>query len=274
MNQFVAAETLKRVGCTCEVVGDGVLALEAVRRGQYDAVLMDCQMPNMDGLEATRRIRQWESATPGVPHHPIIALTAEAIQGDREKCLAAGMDDYVTKPLNSNKLFEAILTSIRRQGSAGEYVGRNSVEISDPSEVKSTMAEPIPPSTSAAAVPADSAPALVDMDAVLKRCGGDPKFTATVIKRFQSNTQSEVARIEQALAAGDAATLARAAHSLKSMTAYMSANTAMALARKIELLARDQKLAEIPPLFQDLKKEVESTTAFLEQYGCDEKSAA
>jgi CheY-like chemotaxis protein len=108
MNQFVVRETLKRAGCTCEIVGDGSLAVAASEIGPYDAVLMDCQMPVMDGLEATRRIRQREAATRASRRIPIIALTAEAISGDREKCLAAGMDSYVSKPINPAELFAAI----------------------------------------------------------------------------------------------------------------------------------------------------------------------
>jgi PAS domain S-box-containing protein len=108
MNQFVVRETLKRAGCTCEIVGDGSLAIAAAENGRYDVILMDCQMPVMDGLEATRRIRQREAANPDSRRMPIIALTAEAISGDREKCLAAGMDAYVSKPLNPVQLFAAI----------------------------------------------------------------------------------------------------------------------------------------------------------------------
>jgi CheY-like chemotaxis protein len=95
MTQVVARETLLRAGCSCDIVADGGLALEAVRRRNYDAVLMDCQMQGMDGLEACRRIREREEDE-GLPRLPIIALTAEAINGDREKRLAAGMDGYVT----------------------------------------------------------------------------------------------------------------------------------------------------------------------------------
>jgi len=120
MNQFVAVENLKLVGCTCDVVVDGVLALEAVQSGGYDAVLMDRQMPNMDGLEATRRIRIWENSIPGARRIPIIALTADAVQGDREKCLGAGMDDYVTKPIEAEKLFAAIASLVQKNKSAPE----------------------------------------------------------------------------------------------------------------------------------------------------------
>ena len=112
MNQFVTYEILRRAGCTCDIVADGALAVEAFRNRKYDAVLMDCQMPGMDGLEAARRIREREQEE-FLPRMPIIALTAEAIQGDREKCLAAGMDGYVTKPIDAVDLTSTISSLIR-----------------------------------------------------------------------------------------------------------------------------------------------------------------
>jgi PAS domain S-box-containing protein len=120
MNQFVTQETLKRAKCTCDIATDGVQAVEHFKQGNYDAILMDCQMPEVDGLEATRRIRETESRSMTSWRIPIIALTAEAISGDREECLAAGMDGYVSKPINSADLFAEIarLTSERPRDKA------------------------------------------------------------------------------------------------------------------------------------------------------------
>ena len=117
MNQFVTQETLRRGGITCDIVADGAAAVAAVQRQRYDAVLMDCQMPGMDGMEATRRIRQHEAEW-ARPRLPIIALTADAIQGDREKCLSAGMDTYTTKPVNAAALFAAIAALTGRAAAA------------------------------------------------------------------------------------------------------------------------------------------------------------
>jgi PAS domain S-box-containing protein len=122
MNQFVTQETLKYAGCTSEVAADGAQAVEAFKRGNYHMILMDCQMPDVDGLEATRRIRQIESSA-GKPNRiPIVALTAEAIAGDRERCLAAGMDGYVSKPINPVDLFAELarLAHLHRRGSNSE----------------------------------------------------------------------------------------------------------------------------------------------------------
>jgi CheY-like chemotaxis protein len=107
VNQLVAVRMLERQGHVVEVVSDGEQAVEALGRGKFDLVLMDVQMPNLDGLEATERIREIERHTG--EHLPILALTAHALKGDREKCLAAGMDGYLTKPITSAALQKAIL---------------------------------------------------------------------------------------------------------------------------------------------------------------------
>jgi len=112
VNQKVALGLLQRIGCTADVVANGFEVLAALQRIQYDVVFMDCQMPEMDGYEATQAIRQLEKdgskkCTWKVPIH-IVAMTANAMQGDREKCLAVGMNDYVSKPVRVSELHAAL----------------------------------------------------------------------------------------------------------------------------------------------------------------------
>ena len=104
MNQKLALRLLANMGYTADVVGDGLQAIDAVEGGDYDVVLMDVQMPELDGLEATRRIR---STWPDRPLH-IVAMTANAMAGDRDACLAAGMNDYVSKPIRPAELAAAL----------------------------------------------------------------------------------------------------------------------------------------------------------------------
>jgi CheY-like chemotaxis protein len=105
VNQIIAVAALERCGCRVEVVNDGRKALEALSTRSYDAVLMDCQMPEMDGYEATAELRRRES---GDRHTPVIAMTAHAMAGDRENCLEAGMDDYISKPMRRQQLIDTL----------------------------------------------------------------------------------------------------------------------------------------------------------------------
>jgi CheY-like chemotaxis protein len=113
INQKVALRQLAKLGYSADAVANGAEVLAAIERVPYDVILMDCQMPEMDGYEATRRVRQIEAGDPARPRHYIVALTAHALEGDRAKCLEAGMDDYLSKPIRIDDLAEALL---RRSG--------------------------------------------------------------------------------------------------------------------------------------------------------------
>jgi Amt family ammonium transporter len=212
MNQFVTQETLRRAGCTCDIVSDGALALDAVRARNYDAILMDCQMPGMDGLEASRRIREREEDE-GLRRIPIIALTAEAIDGDREKCLAAGMDGYVSKPINPANLFSTIHSLVRAKTSA-----------------------PVPAAATNPPAPAETATveAPIDIKALLARCLDDAEFAGKTLEQFQQRAIKDVERLRECVAAGDAEIAQRLAHNLKSVASHVAAGRLREIAFEIE----------------------------------------
>jgi two-component system, sensor histidine kinase and response regulator len=130
LNQKVAVLLLERMGFQLHVVANGDQAFKSVQRQAYDAVLMDCHMPEVDGFEATRRIRHWEQDTGN--HVPIIAVTALAMHGDRERCLAAGMDDYITKPIDRELLHQKLVYWINPGSTSSLQDAGKVIRIFDP----------------------------------------------------------------------------------------------------------------------------------------------
>jgi len=204
VNQKVALRLLARLGYRADVVANGLEVLEAVQRRPYDVVLMDVQMPEMDGREASRRLKLSISGA-GVPR--IIALTADAMAGDREKCLAAGMDDYITKPIHVEALVTA-LARTRPQPGPEELETRASpmIDLKQFEEFRSTM-------------------------------GAD--FIGEVLTVFTADAPELLRELQQALADDDPEGFCRAAHSLKSNAAAFGAVTLAELARELERLGKD-----------------------------------
>ena len=188
MNQKVALSYLSRMGYAADVAATGREALEAVRRESYDVVLMDVQMPEMDGFEATRRIR---ALGPGEKEPWIVAVTASAMTGDPEKCLAAGMNDYLSKPVRVEELAAALRRAPRR-----------------------TQRRP----------PASALPVLVPgpLEALrsLER-PGEEEFVASLLVIFRRDTPLRIEEMERSATAADAESFRRAAHSLKSSAASL-----------------------------------------------------
>jgi signal transduction histidine kinase/DNA-binding response OmpR family regulator len=214
VNQEVAAAMLQALGCACDVVGNGHEALEAIARERYDAVLMDCQMPVMDGFEATRRLREGEAAS-GAPRLPVIALTAHVLEGHREQCLAAGMDRYLSKPYTQQQLKEEL-----RQCMIG---GSGSAPIQ------------------VAAAP-DAASSSLDRTALdnilgLSQSGG-AALLRRVIEIYLRSAPDLIGAMHAAVAAEDMTALGKAVHSLKSSSLNVGATRLGGLSREIETAAR------------------------------------
>jgi two-component system, sensor histidine kinase and response regulator len=131
INQMVAVKQLNRLGCAkVDVVENGLEAVKAWQQGHYDLILMDCQMPEMDGYQAVQKIRELEKSQ-SLPHTRIIAMTAHAMQGDRELCLAAGMDDYMAKPIGRAELKAAIVASGQVRDPIVQFVPGSSLLVAE-----------------------------------------------------------------------------------------------------------------------------------------------
>jgi CheY-like chemotaxis protein len=230
VNQRVAIRLLEKGGHKVTVANHGLEALAALASADFDLILMDVQMPEMDGLEATRAIRAREAGTDR--HIPIVAMTAHAMKGDRERCLAAGMDDYLAKPVQRSELDRVLAWA----------------------------------SGSPALSPAPSAIAEVaafDRNAAIERLGGDEALFREVASLFLSDAPQQLDEIRRAATTRDAATLRRAAHSLKGAAAYVGGTSAAAAAHRLELLGAENDLRTAPELLQTLDREIARLTTAL-----------
>jgi signal transduction histidine kinase/CheY-like chemotaxis protein len=223
INQKLALNLLERMGYYADVAGNGLEVLDALRRQTYHLVLMDMQMPEMDGLEATRRIRR-EFAPDLQPH--IIAMTANATQEDREQCLAAGMNDYLSKPIRMNELIN-LLISCHSQREIEQEIEN---ELSLPPPLLAATLEQIPPP--------ETSLDLASLQNLREMVGGDDLFLMNLIDDFLRDAPQLLADMRQALGEQNAPRLRLAAHSLKSTSADFGAIALSSLCRELEELAK------------------------------------
>jgi len=232
VNQLVSARMLEKRGHLVTLASSGQEAIDFFNSEPFDAILMDVQMPGMNGFEATAAIREIEKKSG--EHVRIIAMTANAMKGDREDCLAAGMDDYIAKPLRSVELFQVLEKNSRR----------------------SMIQEPEQPFTrvEAAAIrpPVESVP--FDL-AAFRESAGDEKLMRKLIAIFPEDTQKYLKKAEKALAAGKAKPLYEAAHSLKGMLGVYAADKALRLASELSEYAHAGDLKGAQLMYDQLKKE-------------------
>jgi len=237
VNQLVAAEILDRAGFQCDIVGNGRLAVEALLEKTYDLVLMDCQMPDMDGFEATRAIRSREQRsqgkTGGSQHVPIVALTANAIKGDRERCLAAGMDAYVTKPVDPVKLIQSIQTLLAAIDQAKDA----RASLPDASAV-SELASAADADFSTGEETAQDEPCPYDWDTLLARCQRNETLVHRVLGRFADRADEQLDELQQAVIAGNWKIASSQAHALKGTAATLSMDRLAERAADLERAVR------------------------------------
>jgi two-component system sensor histidine kinase/response regulator len=240
VNQRLAVRILEKWGHSVVVAGNGRKALEAWGnscggRECFDLILMDVQMPEMSGTEATGAIREQEKATGA--HIPIIAMTAHAMEGDREKCLSAGMDHYVTKPIDQKRLFEAVEgVSLKRP--LPEALNMN--ETNDPLNF--------------------------DPGVVLKRVDGDLDLLKEIAGLFFEDTPRLIADVRNAIARGDGNSLERSAHTLKGSVGNFGARIAFEAAFALEQMGRNGDFARADEAFARLEQQVNLLMPALETF--------
>lgn len=261
LNQRVARGMLERLGATVDAVAGGPQALEAVSRRAYDLILMDCQMPEMDGYETTRRIREAEASRGDGRHIPIVALSANALAGDRDRGLEAGMDDYLTKPLRQPELVRVL----------------SSVVSGRPSEPSVEAAPGTPGATGnlgpeagmgGVAVPVSEVEEVPVFDPTpLSALGpaGDPTV-AEFVDQFGFESGVRLERVEAALAAGDAPRVALEVHSLKGNASYMGVRRVVQTCAELETSARAGDLSQAGESLRRIRAELESAKAALQGY--------
>jgi GAF domain-containing protein/CheY-like chemotaxis protein/HPt (histidine-containing phosphotransfer) domain-containing protein len=235
INQQLVARILANRGHTVEVVSTGAEALAALEQQVFDVVLMDVQMPVMDGFEATAAIRAREQASNR--HMPIIAMTARAMPGDQDRCLNAGMDAYLSKPMTAGALYSAIDQLLQ-----GESESR------------------MPTIESVAEPP-------VDLSAVLETVEGDEALLAELVRVFAHDYPKRLTEIREAIASGENEHLERASHSLRGEVALFSAQVACNLAATLETMGREGHLDSALSVLQELEREIERVILFLDHTG-------
>lgn len=236
INRRVAVGLLESRGHQVHPVADGSEALQALARQSFDCVLMDLQMPVLGGLEATTAIRRREEGTD--QHIPIVAMTAHALAGDRERCLAAGMDDYVAKPIRAKELFAAIerFRPASETPSTDQPIHRGSSD-GDVVALSPTAKGSLPTSLA----PSESGG--FSLDLALAAVNGDRKLLNEIASLFLSEAPTWIADLRRALASQDSAQVRRIAHTLKNSLGYFGLRSAHELALQLEAAGRSNELA-------------------------------
>ena len=226
MNQKVAVNLLQQRGHKVTVANNGQEAVDALDTQSFDAVLMDVQMPAMDGLEATAIIRQREAESGG--HVPIVAMTAHAMKGDRERCLEAGMDGYIAKPIRAKDLHDTFEATVAR-------VRGYQAQESETAQEKD----------------------ILDRDQILEQTGASPETLKEIVELFAAESGKLMKRMRDAIRNGDPSGLQRAAHTLKGSVRIFGAGRAAAAALRLETIGGDKNLVGAEDAHATLAREIE-----------------
>lgn len=269
INQAVAAGVLRSHGHQIIVANNGVQALDVFKNHSVDLILMDVQMPEMDGLTATRAIRRIESGTGR--HIPIIAVTAHAMKGDREKCIASGMDDFLTKPYTKEKLSNMV-DDYRAEPAVTERpapspVVEGSVQTVAVNAIVEKQTSPVGKPTGEAVSPQHTEPKVVvsKFEEIVEMLGS-PDLVKTLVNIFLTQTPKMMEELAKAVETRDAHGINRAAHSLKGSLGNFGAKSAMKMAHSLEFAGKSEELVEVEEMFNAFQSEVDRVTSALAKY--------
>jgi len=230
VNQKVALRMLAKLGCRADVVANGLEAVEALRQIPYDLVLMDCNMPEMDGFAATAHIRDLEGST---RHTVVIAMTANALDGDRARCLIAGMDDYIAKPVTQNELAAKIALWVRTNGDH--------------------------PASGHPAQPVGNGSGSIDRGRIAELAelgdNGDPRWLQSLVDKYVEEAAMRVTELGEAASAGDPVQLECHAHALKGSSSNLGAVRVARLCEKLQVLGRSNSVEGAADLVAELERE-------------------
>jgi CheY-like chemotaxis protein/HPt (histidine-containing phosphotransfer) domain-containing protein len=254
VNQKVGTRLLQRLGFTADLAGHGQEAVDAFTKAPYDVVLMDVQMPVMDGLEATRRIRGHERALGAARPAPafIVAMTASAMVGDRERCLESGMDEYITKPVRSEELTQAL----ERYIATRQQQAQAAVAATPPAEAPAPAA---PPTDPAATEPP------VDMERLNDFSSGDEGAMLELAQMYLSQAAGHLESLSQAVQRQAAEEVKRVAHTLAGSSATCGMVAVVPPLRALEKMGYEQNLAEASARLAEVLREFGRVRDFLAQ---------
>ena len=233
MNRKLATVLLERNGFSVTPAHNGKHALDLLHSGTFDLILMDVQMPEMDGLEATKRIRAEEEKTGG--HIPIIAMTAHAMEGDREKCLEAGMDGYMSKPIDANELYLAIEDVLNKTREAATF---NQQQVNGPHS-SSTQEETVQ-----------------ELTAALKNLGGDKDLLVEMVGLLLNDAYKDLKQLRELLAERDRDSATVVAHGIKGQLGNLGLENGFKTAQELETSIRENRFLEASRLLETLEEKL------------------
>jgi len=290
INQEVAREILLGAGLDCDIVPNGLLAVNALREQTYDIVLMDCQMPEMDGFTASRTIRDMEAKgliqTGGRNSVPIVALTANTIKGDREACLAAGMDDYLSKPIDPTQML-SLLDGLLAQRPVTQRVTQTTQLPETPATADTPVVQqaapqaaapvdavaqapvptPVTADTDMPSSPAQAGDCPFDMPSALKRCMDNQAFLDRLLVKFAEKLQHDMQELRQHLTDANPQKIAFVAHAIKGSAANLSAEGLRQAASELEQAGKQGDFTRIALLADALDGQAKRCIDYLSATG-------